>query len=105
MPRLSRKNRWSSSTGDTVEAWLHTTSSVSISRLGTLFAQAFGESFTFRLVWWALVRTASGLTRMRPEYTDRDDPSTAPLKVSSLVVSGAAWSWKVRKSSIWSSSP
>ena len=65
-PRLSRKNRWSSSTGDTVEAWLHTTSSVSISRLGTLSAQASDESFTLRFVWWATVRTASGRTRIRP---------------------------------------
>jgi hypothetical protein len=49
-----------------------------------------------RFVWNALVPRASLATRMRPVYTDRERSLTTPLKSRLLVVSGAAWSWKVR---------
>ena len=49
-----------------------------------------------RFVWKALVPRASLATRMRPVYTDRERSLTVPLNRRLLVVSGAAWSWKVR---------
>lgn len=56
-PRLSRSKRCSASIGPTVEAWLHFTSFVSISRLGTLLSQALGQG-----------QVAVGLERLRPPW-------------------------------------
>src|SRR3982074_2488837 len=78
--------------GPTAEAWLHRTSLVSISRLGTDSAPAPSDRTRLRLVWKALVPGASFRTRINPVYTDLDVPATAPLNNRSLVVCGAAWS-------------
>src|SRR5690625_6443230 len=91
--------------GPTAEAWLQRTSLFSMTRLGTDSAQASSESLTLRLVWKALVPLASLPTRIRPVYTERDRPPTAPLNRRLLVQSGATWSCEVRKSRVCSPSP
>ena len=76
-----------------------------MTRLGTDSAHAPSDSLTLRLVWKALVPRACFPTRIMPVYTDRDRPPPAPLNSRFDVQSGAMWSWKVRKSSVWSPSP
>ena len=86
--------------GPTVDAWLHFTSFVSMSRLGTLSAQAPCDSVRLRLVWNAAEPLASLWILMRPVYTLLAVSCTAPLNSRSLVVRGDTCSCNVRKSCI-----
>ena len=85
----------------TVLAWLHFTSFVWMSRLGTLSAHAPSPRVRLRFVWNASLCAAFLAMWMRPVYTLRAEPPTAPLKSRSLWVRGASWRCSVRKSCIW----